>query len=111
MNLRHVEFMGNGEKIVRVRNIRSGRPRISDELEDLSLIEEVTENPFMFANEEVRKRLNSLDLCVQIKTAGLRSYSAANKTYLTPAWRKQRIGITLQFLGENIWNSIIFQMK
>ncbi|KAI4472017.1 transposable element-related [Holotrichia oblita] len=90
----------------------SGHPKISTIQDDERLVEQIQEHPFETANEAVRN--TGFPGCLRtaqrrIREVGLRSCVAVNKTFLTPAWKEERIGFALQYLGrQHFRNNVIY---
>ncbi|KAI4459894.1 transposable element-related [Holotrichia oblita] len=89
----------------------SGRPRISNAQEDDGLITYINRNPFNTAKNAIRNTGfpgSAKTGLRRLRHAGLYSYMTVNKTFLTPAWKEQRMGFVLHHLARNIWDKIIF---
>lgn len=89
----------------------SGRPRISNAQEDDGLITYINRNPFDTAKNAIRNTGfpgSAKTGLRRLRHAGLYSYMAVNKTFLTPAWKEQRMGFVLHHLARNIWDKVIF---
>lgn len=93
-----------------VRNPGSGRPKVSTDDEDTTLINYLRDNPFgtaIKAKEETHFPGSSITARRRIRGSELKNRCSANKIYLTELNKQRRVQFAHEYQNQ-LWESVVF---
>lgn len=95
------------------RKVGSGRPRASTAVDDIMLVQNIENNPFITAREAIIHPQFPASIFTarrRIRDANLKNYAAAKKVNLTARHKEARLSFALQYLANdnNFWEHVIF---
>lgn len=95
-----------------VRKAGSGRPKISNEGQDIRLINFLRDNPFetaIKAKEETHFPGSANTARSRIRNSDIKSCCATNKIFLTEANKQRRLEFAHEYINQdNMWETVIF---
>ena len=95
-----------------VRKAGSGRPKISNDGQDIELINFLKDHPFetaIKAKEETHFPGSANTARRRIRSSDIKSCCATNKIFLTEANKQRRVEFAYEYINQgNIWETVIF---
>lgn len=94
-----------------VRKAGSGRPKISNDGQDMELVNFLRDHPFetaIKAKEETLFPGSANTARRRIRSSDIKSCCATNKIFLTEANKQRRVEFAHEYINEGIWENVIF---